>query len=348
MTVNVSKPALNVREKLAELDKPTGIAGEAMLRAETVADQFDLIGASRTNLLINGNFDIAQRGTSKTGGFGSSVKYLLDRWATYRGAYEANMTVSQQAITDLEGSRYCIRVARSSGNTSTATINLVQQIEERTCIPLQGKQITASLYLRVGTDYTDGDIEVNLFTTTGGDLSTAGNSSGTLSNNTVTVMPTTSWQKVVVTRTVPSDAESISLTVRYGSPSGTAGSNDYFEVAQAQVVVGNYPDGLPFLHRSYGEELALCQRYYYREDTSSHFLRSFYAASTGDLYEDYPLPVVMRATPTWTSQLGSDISKVNAVSISGRTKKSGYVIFTISSTGEGYCSLNTVTADAEL
>ena len=33
MTVNVTKPALNIREKLAELDKPSGIAGEAMLRA---------------------------------------------------------------------------------------------------------------------------------------------------------------------------------------------------------------------------------------------------------------------------------------------------------------------------
>ena len=35
MTVRINKPAINLREKLAELDKPTGIAGEAMLRAET-------------------------------------------------------------------------------------------------------------------------------------------------------------------------------------------------------------------------------------------------------------------------------------------------------------------------
>ncbi len=64
MTVNVSKPAINVREKLAELDKPTGIAGEAMLRAETPQEQFNLISAGRRNLIINGDFQIWQRGTS--------------------------------------------------------------------------------------------------------------------------------------------------------------------------------------------------------------------------------------------------------------------------------------------
>ena len=32
MTVKVSKPAINLREELNALDKPTGVAGEAMLR----------------------------------------------------------------------------------------------------------------------------------------------------------------------------------------------------------------------------------------------------------------------------------------------------------------------------
>ena len=68
MTVNVTRDAINVREKLAELDKPTGIAGEAMLRAETPQEQFNLIGAGRRNLIINGENKISQRGdyTSKT------------------------------------------------------------------------------------------------------------------------------------------------------------------------------------------------------------------------------------------------------------------------------------------
>ena len=35
MTVRVTKDKINVREKLSELDKPTGQAGLEMLRAET-------------------------------------------------------------------------------------------------------------------------------------------------------------------------------------------------------------------------------------------------------------------------------------------------------------------------
>ena len=78
MTVNVSKPALNVREKLAELGKPTGIAGEAMLRAETPQEQFNLIGAGRRNLIINGAMQVAQRGTSSSTGT-SNTYSTVDR-----------------------------------------------------------------------------------------------------------------------------------------------------------------------------------------------------------------------------------------------------------------------------
>ena len=63
MAVKFTKPEINVREKLAELDKPSGIAGEAMLRAETPQEQFNLIGAGRRNLLINGGFESGKEET---------------------------------------------------------------------------------------------------------------------------------------------------------------------------------------------------------------------------------------------------------------------------------------------
>ena len=66
MVVKVSKPELNLREKISELDKPSGIAGEAMLRAETPQEQQALIGAGRRNLIINGDFRVAQRATTYT------------------------------------------------------------------------------------------------------------------------------------------------------------------------------------------------------------------------------------------------------------------------------------------
>ena len=38
MTVKITKPSINVREKLSELDKETGIKGEELLRADTSAE----------------------------------------------------------------------------------------------------------------------------------------------------------------------------------------------------------------------------------------------------------------------------------------------------------------------
>jgi len=46
MTVKVSKAALNLREELADLRKPSGIAGEAVLRADTTADAREAVELS--------------------------------------------------------------------------------------------------------------------------------------------------------------------------------------------------------------------------------------------------------------------------------------------------------------
>ena len=92
MAVKFTKPEINVREKLAELDKPSGIAGEAMLRAETVAEQQALIGVGRRNLLINGGFDVWQRGTSFTPT--GANPYTADRWLVYQSS-TSNVTVTK-------------------------------------------------------------------------------------------------------------------------------------------------------------------------------------------------------------------------------------------------------------
>lgn len=93
MVVKVRKSSVNLREKLNELDRPVGIAGEAMLRAETKEEQFNLVGAGRKNLVINGGMDIWQRATSYTS---SGLDYYgMDRWWTYnvQGSVERSTDV---------------------------------------------------------------------------------------------------------------------------------------------------------------------------------------------------------------------------------------------------------------
>ena len=67
MTIRVSKPEFNLREKLTELDKPTGLKGTELMRSETTQEARDLVGAGRRNKIINGAMQVSQRGTSESG-----------------------------------------------------------------------------------------------------------------------------------------------------------------------------------------------------------------------------------------------------------------------------------------
>ena len=84
MTIKISKSEVNLREKIGELDNTSSVAGESMLRANTTQEQFNLIGAGRRNLIINGDFRFSQRGDyTSTTTLTNSATYYLDRWKFY-------------------------------------------------------------------------------------------------------------------------------------------------------------------------------------------------------------------------------------------------------------------------
>ena len=56
MTVRITKPEFNLRDKLSEIDKPSGLKGNELMRAGTTQDARDLMSADRRNLIINGDF----------------------------------------------------------------------------------------------------------------------------------------------------------------------------------------------------------------------------------------------------------------------------------------------------
>ena len=70
----------------------------------------------------------------------------------------------------------------------------------------------------------------------------------------------------------------------------------------------------PFIARQYGEELALCQRYYYRTPTgvSYSYIGSGSAIVDNTVNVVYALPVTMRTAPSLSSsgafQLNSDVT----------------------------------------
>ena len=81
MTVRVNKQPFNIREKLSEVERPIGVKGNELMRAETAQDARDLVSAGRKNLIINGDMRICQRfGFNNPQTVDNNNKYYLDRF----------------------------------------------------------------------------------------------------------------------------------------------------------------------------------------------------------------------------------------------------------------------------
>ena len=253
MTVRIEKPALNLREEINRLDKPTGIAGEAMLRAETVAEQQALIGVGRRNLLINGGFDVWQRGTSFTPT--GANPYTADRWLVYQSS-TSNVTVTKRTESTSSSVPFINYIRLDDTiDADTSWIELNQYVEDYS--HLINNTVTVSFWAKASYDIQDGYIYTN-----------AGTISGAYAI-------TTSWTKYQVTLdlkagTVASDGY---LRLLLGTQTLVA-ADSYIDYAQVQLELGKV--ATPFEHRSYGEELALCQRYCYVIDGTQ-------GASTGEV-----------------------------------------------------------------
>ena len=234
-----------------------------MLRADTVAEQQALIGLGRRNLIINGSMIVAQRGTS----FGPSVNtyYGLDRWKTSRYA-ATNFLVTQEdnSYSGEFASPHFIRVQRQAGDTSANALSLHQKIESQTSKLTRGREVTLSFWYRTGVDYTAKVLraDINGTTSTGSISYWAYTLGGFL--KTLSLEPTNNvWKKATLTYQVPNTVNELAVVFGWENPnlpSGTAGSNEYFDIAETQLELGKV--ATPFEHRSYGEELALCQRYF--------------------------------------------------------------------------------------
>ena len=240
MAVKFTKPEINVREKLAELDKPSGIAGEAMLRAETPQEQFNLIGAGRRNLMFNGKLDVWQRGTSFTSAAGG---YTADRFlhTNFSGA-----TPNITKVTGYGEFRNAIRYTSIDGSGSDQIE--VEQRFESTDLPQSG-DLTLSYWIRGSKP---GKIRTGRIINSGGTTNTGYDYREV----------NTEWSKITIT--VTAIAATVSQYYRLFILDGLLPymTDDavWLEITGIQLEIGKV--ATPFEHRPYGEELALCQRYY--------------------------------------------------------------------------------------
>jgi hypothetical protein len=287
------------------------------------------------NAIINGNFDIWQRGTS----FASpaSLSYTADRWRIGFSGTGATRTISRQAFTlgqtDVPSEpTYFLRFNQSVAGSGGALNELTQKIEgART---FAGQQVTVSFYAKAASSLTLDLALVQSFGT-GGSPSTA----VTLSLATG-VSVTTAWQKFSYSTTVASVSGKIlgsdgndffDLVIRL--PVNTTFT---FDIAQVQVEPG--PVATPFERRPIGTELALCQRYYElytpAQDTFATAL-----ATTGLFRVSGVWKQEKRAVPTITSTVSASHVAAGPLGTSGWS-----CVLTAGSTS----NVRVISVDAEL
>ena len=293
--------------KARENSDYTGLAAD-IVAGDTAAR------AGRKNLILNGSMQVAQRGTSFTG-MTSSGTYGLDRYShSIASAGTWSITKSSNAPSGFASShRAEVTTAGLSGTGSY--ISLSYKIEAQDLQSLgygtSGAKTSAISFWVKSSNI--GNYSVWLYKYDGG---------RTISK-TVTIDTANTWEhkSVVIdadtTGAIANDNTSgILLRLYYAAgsdyTSGTQQTNwgsggdacdssqvnlastigNYIEITGLQLEVGSV--ATDFEHRSYGEELALCQRYY-ETGSSNHYGSS---DSGSNIVAQGDFAVVKRATPT--------------------------------------------------
>lgn len=219
------------------------------------------------NLLINGRFDIWQRGTS--GFAANSGVFTADRWKTISQGSSAS--VSRQSFTlgqtAMPGNpRYFLRSTVSSTAGANNFSAIVQPIEGADA--LGGRTVTVSFWAKADSSRRIGvSIDQNPGTGSGAGALVAGAGQS--------VLLSSGWQQFVLTFNVPSvsgmslgsnanDSTAINFWLDAGGTynarsGGIVQQSGVFDIAQVQVEFGQFATNFDI--RPQGVELALCQRY---------------------------------------------------------------------------------------
>ena len=329
MTVRVSKPEFNLREKLSELDKPTGVKGLDLMGSDTAQKARNLIGAGRKNKVINGDMRISQRGTSFSVG-GSTEVYTLDRFKLQTNDLDqAVATVSQDSSAPDGFSKslkiQCDTVETAVENSEHARLMYDGEAFDFTDIGFgtpSAKKVTLSFWVKSnltgtwGLNFWRGDANrsnlrtytidqantwehkvITLSKDTTGGVVNSDNGFGFRINwglatgaNFATSHPLDTWHGFQNQYFYPYDARNTNF---YSSTSNN------FYLTGVQLEVSDV--ATEFEHRHYTEELELCQRYYeavYMTDGTAMF--KSYESYGGSTNFEMQFKVEKRATPTWS------------------------------------------------
>ena len=296
------------------------------------------------NRIINGAMQVWQRGTSFSAS-GANF-YTADRWQTL------TQTGTYSRSTDVPaGFQYSLSI----NSTSTFFGTITQRIESANAVDLAGQTVTISFWakatvggasgLAVGLDYAN---SVDNF------------SSNTFIGGGSTAALTSTWTRYSVTVTNLNANVVNGLQVYIYNQAGGTSAITYL-ITGVQLEIGT--SATPFERRLYNQELANCQRYYYKLQSNSadSFFGSAFNVSTTLAIGITFFPVTLRTAPSALEQSGTagdyrvraSAGNTNCSAVptwDGSSVNNGTTIFTVASgltSGQGV-ALRAVNSSAYL
>jgi len=235
--------------------------------------------SGRKNLIINGGMQVAQRGTS---GFSTHNAYTLDRWKAYDNSTSGSFTVSQDTDAPANFKNSLKFLVGTAGTTTTSSVTNIRYFVEGNDFAhlnfgtSDAQTYTVSFWVKssvtgtycLGTLNNDNNRAIAKEYTI--------NTANTWEYKTITIASDTSGTYLTTNGTgiqliwdLGSDsafdqtADTYSSTVGFKTSNQTAfigNAGATFYITGVQLELGS--TATDFEHRSYGEELALCKRYY--------------------------------------------------------------------------------------
>lgn len=310
-----NRPAAN---PLTSADINDGIITSAKITDGTIANadisssaaiaQSKILGNPLTkNAIINGDFAVAQRGTSFTSSANNNDVYTLDRWYILSDGNDA-IDVTQETTTVPTNQLTAIALDVETANKK---FGIAQIIEQKNCVGLIGNTVTLSFKAKVSATTKLDNVKCAIVAWSGtadtvtSDIISAWGAEGTnptlIANATYENTPanlnvTTSYATYSVSAAVDtSSTKNIIVFIWSDVTDTTAG--DFLYVTDVQLEKGSAASDFEFL--PYDVDLARCQRYYeifYLQDYSV----AGQAYSTSAVLAPLKFAVQKRATPTAT------------------------------------------------
>lgn len=285
----------------------------------------------RRNVILNPKMTIAQRGTSTTGV--TSSAYIVDRFFVNMSSL-GTWTISQ-STTAPDGFSNSFKMDCTTADASPSSGDFLQfkhRIEAQDLQQLKygtssAETVTISFYVRsnkTGTyilEILQPDASNRLrsasYTINSADtweqkvITFTGDTSGVINNDNGTGIELTWWLGAgsnFTSGTLQTDWGALDATTRaVGNVNLADSTSNEWYITGVQMEVGSYPNGTPFEHRSFNDELSLCQRYFQKSynygdaigNTSNTNGSNVFQIDDGAIQRDgVRLTQTMRANPT--------------------------------------------------